>query len=208
MTMASTRNQIIAFLEKRGPTSASELANALKLTPANIRHHLRVLLREGLIVAIQRSQTTQRGRPAYLFGLSEQQKAHNLPRLCAALLQQVLSDTPPEEKNATLQSVAHYLVSDSLPSGKTTLTQRLIFTTKILNDMHYQASWEAHPKSPTIRFSHCPYATLVDRFPELCQLDVHLLEWLMQCPIEIEALRQQSPSGSTFCRFRLAPPLR
>ncbi|MCS6908546.1 MAG: hypothetical protein RML93_11790 [Anaerolineales bacterium] len=69
--------------------------------------------------------------------------------------------------------------------------------------MSYQASWEAHREAPTIKFSHCPYLDLVEVFPELCQMDVYLLEALMKCPVELVATRQRSPSGAIVCRFRV-----
>ncbi|GAB4472704.1 MAG: transcriptional regulator [Anaerolineales bacterium] len=201
--MVTTRHQILAFLEKRGPTSATELAYALKLTAANIRHHLRVLQKEGVIVPIHPNQPLGRGRPAMLFGLSEQQKSHNLHHLCAAMLQQMISTSSIVGKNTRLRSIANQMVSDKLPAKTMTLTQRLMHTTKVLNEMFYQASWEAHRASPTIKFSHCPYASLVEQYPELCQMDVYLLEALMQCQIETLSTRERSTSGSTICRFRL-----
>ncbi|MCX8061132.1 MAG: ArsR family transcriptional regulator [Anaerolineales bacterium] len=201
--MVTTRSKILAFLEKRGQASALELSNALKLTPANIRHHLRVLQSEGVVVPIHVDRSSGRGRPACLYALSDQQKAHNLDRLCAAFLLQVRATKSFEEKNDSLRSIAQQLIADRLPSSKMNLTQRLISTTKLLNEMSYKASWEAHREAPTIKFSHCPYATLVEAFPELCQIDVFLLETLMACPIEVLGTRQISALGETICRFRV-----
>lgn len=201
--MVTTRSKILAFLAKRGQASALELSQALKLTPANIRHHLRVLQNEGVIVPIHVDRTSGRGRPASFYALSDRQKAHNLDRLCAAFLQQVRAAKSSDEKNTLLRSIAQQLITDRATSPKLNLTQRLIFTTKVLNEMSYEASWEAHREAPTIKFAHCPYASLVDSFPELCQMDVFLLEALMGYPIEVVTTRQISPFGETICRFRL-----
>lgn len=201
--MVTTRSKILAFLAKRGQASAVELSHALKLTPANIRHHLRVLQNEGVIVPIHVDRTGGRGRPACFYALSDRQKAHNLDRLCAAFLQQVRATKSSDEKNNLLRSIAQQLITDRPTSSKISLTQRLIFTTKVLNEMSYQASWEAHREAPTIKFAHCPYASLVEAFPELCQMDVFLLEALMGCPIEVVTTHQISPFGEIICRFRL-----
>jgi predicted ArsR family transcriptional regulator len=201
--MVSTREKILAFLERRGATSAIELSQALKLTPANIRHHLRILQKEGVIVPLCVGQTSGRGRPACLFALRDQQKAHNLERLCSALLQHLRSAASPNEQEAYLRSIAQELVAEKGTSPAMTVTQRLILTTQILNEMSYKASWEAHREAPTIKFSHCPYASIVDSFPELCQIDRYLLETLMHLPIETLSTGEISPGGDTLCRFRL-----
>ncbi len=204
--MVTTRSKILAFLEKRGQASAVELSHALNLTPANIRHHLRVLQNEGVIVPIPTERTSARGRPACLYALSDQQKAHNFDRLCAAFLQQLRTIKSADEKKALLRSIAQQLLADRFSPQKISLTQRLIFTIRLLNEMSYKASWEAHREAPTIKFSHCPYATLVEDFPELCAMDVFLLETLMGCPIEVITTHQILPSGETVCRFRLHSP--
>jgi DeoR family suf operon transcriptional repressor len=201
--MVSTREKILAFLKRRGAASAIELSQALKLTPANIRHHLRILQKEGVIMPLCVSQKSSKGRPAGLFALRDQQKAHNLERLCSALLQYLRSATSPNDQEAYLRLIAQELVAEKGTSPTMTVTQRLILTIQILNEMSYKASWEAHREAPTIKFSHCPYASIIDSFPELCQMDRYLLETLMHFPIETLTTRQISPSGETLCRFRL-----
>lgn len=201
--MVTTRDKILSFLRHRGPASATELSRALKLTPANIRHHLRVLQKEGVVLPIHFERTGPKGRPACLYGLSEQQEAHNLDRLCAAFLELLRIRFSSGEKTAFLRSLAQQLVADQAILSQLHLTQRLILAIKALNQMSYQASWEAHREAPTIKFSHCPYLDLVEVFPELCQMDVYLLEALMKCPVELVATRQRSPSGAIVCRFRV-----
>ncbi|RCK76356.1 MAG: Iron-sulfur cluster regulator SufR [Anaerolineae bacterium] len=201
--MVSTREKILAFLERRGTASAIELSKALKLTSANIRHHLRILQKEGVIVPLRVGQTSGRGRPAYLYALRDQQKAHNLERLCSALLHYLRSAASSHERDIHLRSIAQELVAEKATSTTMSITQRLIITTNILNEMSYKASWEAHREAPTIKFSHCPYASIVNSFPELCQIDRYLLETLMHLPIETLTTRETLPTGETICRFRL-----
>jgi len=201
--MVSTREKILAFLQRRGAASAIELSQALKLTPANIRHHLRILQKEGVIMPLCVGQKSSKGRPAGLFALRDQQKAHNLERLCSALLQYLRSAASPNDQEAYLRLIAQELVAEKGTSPAMTVTQRLILTTQILNEMSYKASWEAQREAPTIKFSHCPYASIVDSFPELCQIDRYLLETLMHLPIETLSTGEISPSGETLCRFRL-----
>ena len=49
--------------------------------------------------------------------------------------------------------------------------------------MNYQAHWEAHFKYPRIILGHCPYQALLEEHPEICQLDVSLLEHLLETKV-------------------------
>jgi predicted ArsR family transcriptional regulator len=45
--------------------------------------------------------------------------------------------------------------------------------------MNYHPRWEAGPQGPRLIFAHCPYAAIIQKHPELCRMDQHLLEKLM-----------------------------
>jgi hypothetical protein len=55
--------------------------------------------------------------------------------------------------------------------AKQTVVRRLGVLIERLNALHYQASWEAGAQGPRILFAHCPYAAIIERHPELCQMD-------------------------------------
>jgi predicted ArsR family transcriptional regulator len=44
--------------------------------------------------------------------------------------------------------------------------------------MNYHARWEAGQQGPRILFGHCPYAAIIEKHPELCQMDAALLKEL------------------------------
>jgi predicted ArsR family transcriptional regulator len=68
-----TRDRVTRILLENGPSTASELAEGLALTPAAIRRHLEAMLADGTIVGQeQRSHGPRgRGRPARRFALSD-----------------------------------------------------------------------------------------------------------------------------------------
>jgi predicted ArsR family transcriptional regulator len=68
-----TRDRVTRTLLEHGPSTASDLAQALGLTPAAIRRHLDSMLADGTIVAqTERSRGPRgRGRPAKRFALSD-----------------------------------------------------------------------------------------------------------------------------------------
>jgi predicted ArsR family transcriptional regulator len=55
------------------------------------------------------------------------------------------------------------------------VSKRLALLVEKLNEMHYQARWEAGADGPRVLFGRCPYAAVIGKHPELCQMDVSLL---------------------------------
>jgi len=116
------------------------------------------------------------------------------------LLLELLTDAPLNEKEAILEKIALRLAPDSMTITKN-LTQRLTQAVQHLNQLNYQARWEAHADGPRLILGHCPYAAIIDRHPELCRIDSHLLEQLLGQPVTQNAKLMTSPQGSRYCLF-------
>ncbi len=198
--MHPTRQQILEYLERHQRATAAELARALKVTPANARHHLRILVDDGWVETVERRAPRGRGRPTRVYALAPARQADNLPRLVGALLGQI----PPEARAAAFDSLAEALSAHAPPlPAERHLTQHLIHTVRCLNAMHYRARWEAHAAAPRIRLNHCPYAAILEQHPELCELDARLLSRHLHRRVRQLAKRENSPSGGPFCLFEI-----
>ncbi len=201
--MDPTRQQILEYLEQHQRATANELSRALKVTAANIRHHLIILKEDGWIEATGTRAPKGRGRPTQVYSLSPERQADHLLGLTCALLDQI----PPEGRAAVFSSIARNLTSTTPPlPAKYHLTHHLIHTTQRLNEMHYRAKWEAHATAPRIRLGHCPYAAILEEHPEICELDAHLLQHLLHRPVRQIARRENSPIGRLFCLFEILEP--
>jgi predicted ArsR family transcriptional regulator len=107
-----------------------------------------------------------------------------------------------------LQHIASYLTlhdeykpASQPASQPASLTHRLYQAIQRLNQMGYQARWEAHSEAPRLLLGHCPYAAILSKHPELCQMDAYLLEELMGVPADqIKKLAQDS-RGARYCLF-------
>jgi predicted ArsR family transcriptional regulator len=55
------------------------------------------------------------------------------------------------------------------------MAKRLSMLVEKLNEMHYQARWEAGAEGPRVIFGRCPYAKVIDGHTELCKMDTALL---------------------------------
>ncbi|GAB4536163.1 MAG: hypothetical protein Fur0018_26750 [Anaerolineales bacterium] len=201
--MHPTRQQILEYLERHQRATPDELARALKVTAANVRHHLHILLEDEWITDTGSRTHKGKGRPTRVYALAAGRQADNLSGLLHTLLDQI----PPEGREAAFASLAESLSGAAPPlPPERHLTHHLIQTVKCLNTMHYRARWEAHAAAPRIRLSHCPYAAIIEQHPELCDLDAHLLAHLLHRPVRQTAKRENSPSGGLFCLFEITSP--
>jgi predicted ArsR family transcriptional regulator len=70
-----------------------------------------------------------------------------------------------------------------------------------LNELQYQARWEASAWGPRLILGHCPYAAIVSDHPELCRMDAFLLETKIGKPVEQTGKLQINDTGLPFCTF-------
>jgi predicted ArsR family transcriptional regulator len=173
----STRQRLLDLIRNKPGSTAAELSRALQVTQANVRHHLSNMIEEGLVITAGRNRRGRRGRPARRFSLTALTLQDNFDILSKALLTTSLDDLPPDAETAYLQRVARHLAGEFTPRGP--LAQRLVRAIEQLNTLGYQARWEAHADAPRMIFERCPFAALRPEYPELCQLDTYLVEFLL-----------------------------
>jgi predicted ArsR family transcriptional regulator len=111
-----------------------------------------------------------------------------------------LNDRSDDERSLALEQIASHLVpgGDRLPAS---LTHRLYQAVQRLNELGYQARWEAHSEAPRLLLGHCPYAAILPGHPELCKMDAYLLEGLLGVPVAQTKKRAQDSRGARYCLF-------
>lgn len=166
MPVTTARQRVLTQLSKLGPSSARELARTLRMSEANVRHHLRVLASDGRLVVL-RVRTEGRGRPEKVFGLSPALEGDNLAGLVDAILAEA-------GLSIKMETLAKRLLNADEFAGQPVARQLALLVEK-LNVMHYQSRWEAGANGPRMLFGRCPYAAVIEKHPELCQMDVSLL---------------------------------
>ena len=177
----NTREQILEFLSAHPIASAAEIAAALGVTAANIRHHLGLLRARGLVARAIQRPSGRRGRPVNLYRLTTAAQQPFLEPLTRALLNAVREQGPGKvfaERLCAMVCDGHFT-----PGGRT-LRERLQHAMRKLEQWHFEPRWEAHRHGPRVVFHRCPYAPLVADYPELCRLDVLMLERLLGLPVE------------------------
>ncbi len=200
--MKTARQRILDYLQVKGAATSLEISRALHLTTANIRRHLSILLEEGALEVAGTRPGSPRGRPARVFTLSRQASAHHLDGLAGALLDEIAASLPPPQRQAMLRKLAARLAAGDRPPARS-FTQRLTQAIPRLNEMNYQARWEARPEAPRLILGHCPYAAILPAHPELCQMDAALLEEMLASPVVQVARLERTPGGLPQCIFRI-----
>jgi predicted ArsR family transcriptional regulator len=99
-----------------------------------------------------------------------------------------------------MEALAKRLSGDSSFADQP-IAKRLNSSIEKLNKMNYHARWEAGPQGPRLIFGHCPYAALVGKHPELCQMDEALLEQFMGD--SVAQMFKIGKEGSSLCVFAL-----
>ena len=168
--MTTARQKVLAYLMKTRTASAREISRALKMSAPTVRHHLRVLVSDGRL-----EMTSVRGRE----GRGRPEKVYSIPRAALGDNLSVLSDALWTEAGASVkvEALAKRLAGDSNIKSQP-VAKRLNLLVEKLNQMNYHARWEAGPQGPRILFGHCPYAAIIAKHPELCQMDAALLKEL------------------------------
>lgn len=204
--MTTSQEQVLEYIRSHRLVTAGEISRAMNMTEANARHHLAVLAKIGAIQVTGKRSQPGKGRPAKIYSLSQLTQGHNLEGLSTALLDEMLSAITRDEKEALFKRLANRL-AESLTAVRETanLTARLLNGVERLNDMQYEARWEAFTGGPHIIFQHCPYKNILDGHPELCLLDLALLRKLLGVNVEQIARLSPQPDGRHACIFRIKP---
>lgn len=191
--MTTARQKVLSYFDKSRTASAREISRALKMSPATVRHHLRVLISDGRLEMASARGRDKRGRPEKVYSLPRAAWGDNL----AALSNALLTEAGPSIR---MEALAKRLAGEASLASQP-LAKRLSLTIEKINQMNYHARWEAGSEGPRIIFSHCPYAAIIENHPELCRMDEAMLkEWMGQPARQIFKTGKE---GSSVCVFAI-----
>ncbi len=195
-----TRVKILDHLHRHQAATAAELGRSLHMTGANIRHHLAILRQEGRIVPLS-TRKEKKGRPTVVYGIAPKMQESGITELAEAMLAAWGQDSSLETGKTFLQALARNMAGENLEETPGHLSTKLGKLVERLNELHYQARWEAGPAGARVILGHCPYAGLIECHGELCQVDAAILEnYLGLTPRQISKL-EQTRSGLRRCVF-------
>ncbi len=179
------------------------------MSAATVRHHLAILSADGRIVSEGTEHRPRRGRPQKAYRLSDRLLGDNLANLAAAALDGWLESLPQSKRESAVSALADRLrmqavdIDPRLPASR-----RIVQLIEKLDAMHYEARWEAGAAGPRVLFGHCPYASIIEKHPELCRVDALILSAAMNSDVEQLARIGRGPGDAVQCVFALRNPKR
>ena len=185
---ASTRARVARSILQHGPSTASELAQRLHLTPAAVRRHLSVLIGVGHLSSRQQRVygARGRGRPAMVFALTDSGRAefpHAYDTLAidaVAFLRDALGEDG--VKRFADEFVAAIATRfDEIRGEYDNSVDALV---KALNDAGYVASVDAVATGKQLCQHHCPVALVAAEFPELCEAETRVFAQLLDSHVQ------------------------
>ena len=204
--MGTSRQRVLEYIRIYRTVTADEISRIFNMTPANARHHLKILIEDNLIAKVGRRAVDGRGRPAIVYAPTDGRDEHNYQVLVSALLTQFKEDSDEALFLINLDNVASKIAAQTgqnAPAARS-LTARLYQAVQVLNKLHYNARWEAHSSGPHVILTNCPYKDIIDDHPELCILDSRLIDRLVNAQAEQIAKLAKDRQGRSYCEFRVA----
>ena len=173
MNADTTRQKLLQYLQTHRRASVPELSLSLHVTRQDVRYNLNALIEECQVTRLDgHSQGSghHRGRPSHLYQIVfAETQTTNLENLVQALYSLLEHSAASSEQNLPNEIASALFPIRAIPANL--LHKRLTDTVQAFNVQAYQAAWEARPSGPCILLANCPYATILSRFPILCEVD-------------------------------------
>ncbi|MCS7221151.1 MAG: ArsR family transcriptional regulator [Anaerolineae bacterium] len=195
------------ILKRNGPSTVSDLANALELSRSATRHHLRVLERNGLVAALGTATPTGVGRPGLLYGLTSQALSvfpQGYDRLVNGLLREIKTLLMPAQVIRLCERIGKELAAEA-PQRRPgqSVAEHFQEVADFLTSRGYLAQFTQEGDQWTLELGNCPYACVVQVHAEVCMLDQVMLSEILSD--EVKPI-QLWVNGAPTCSFSFTPP--
>lgn len=182
-----TRDQVARAILENGPSTASALAERLKLTPAGIRRHLESLLEEGILEEREPYMRTRtRGRPSKVFVMSDRGRErfeHSYDDLAVSALKYIASQSGDHLVKGFAQHRAEEMIRKAQPViAKSTNKVRAL--ADFLSDEGYAGTTQSRGIGVELCQHHCPIAHVAAEFPQLCEEETKAFSTLLNTHVQ------------------------
>ncbi|WP_307619961.1 metalloregulator ArsR/SmtB family transcription factor [Streptomyces sp. V3I7] len=185
----STRNRVARSILDHGPSTVTELAGRLGLTPAAVRRHLDALVADDIVEARERRVygTRSRGRPAKAFALTDCGRDafdQSYDKLAVDALRWIAEHGGGKEAVAAFARARISAQADAYRKAieKAAPDERTEALAKALSVDGYAATARSAPhpqKGEQLCQHHCPVAHAAEQFPQLCEAETEIFAELL-----------------------------
>ncbi|GHI08593.1 ArsR family transcriptional regulator [Streptomyces cellostaticus] len=182
----STRNRVARSILDHGPSTVTELAGRLGLTPAAVRRHLDALVADDVVEAREQRVygARTRGRPAKVFALTDCGRDafdQSYDKLAVDALRWIAEQEGGAEAVAAFarariaaQAGAYRKAVEGVGPDK-----RAEALAKALSVDGYAATARSAPVGEQLCQHHCPVAHVAEQFPQLCEAETEIFAELL-----------------------------
>lgn len=182
---ASTRRRVLQSIMQHGPSTATELAERLALTPAAIRRHLAVLVERGELSSREQRVYGHRGRgrPAKDFVLTDAGR-ESFPQAYDDLAIAALSELSEAFGDGALDRLARTRIARVEVRYREIQANEpdrspVVILAEALTDDGYVASTQPALAGEQLCQHHCPVAHVAQHFPQLCEAETKAFSRLL-----------------------------
>ena len=196
---------MVLALKKRGEARASEIAEALGITPSGVRQHLSTLWADGARRA-HRTIHARPGRPKFAYFLTEPAELvpEDLPRATNEFLEHLEEEDPEllvrlfERRRQRRVEATRKRLADK------TFDQKVAVLARILDEDGYLADFESRPDGTyLIREHNCAILGVAVRYGLACSSE---LEFLREAFPDAEIDRvAHKVAGAYMCSYEVRP---
>jgi len=185
------RRRIVEILKAQEGATVADLADHLEMAHVSVRHHLDILIGEDLVAQAGVRRHNGAGRPSQIYVLTDQAAALFPQRhaaFAADMLDALKARLSGQEVRNLLAQLGEKSASEAptLPPGAS-LEEQLDATASYLTEQGYNAHWEEHDGRYELFACNCPYTGVADDHPELCLMDLTMMQHLMPDLIRLES---------------------
>ena len=183
-----TRTNIINLLKINGKMTINEVSTQLDMSSMGVRQHLNSLEREGLVEYSR--QKPSRGRPKYIYTLTEQAK-EMFPESYKSLTIEVLE----EAEDIGGENLVNQLFTKRMESQIQSYTKRLQGKNlnkkvkelaKIRSEEGYMAKISKNGDNYSLVEHHCPISMIAKKYRILCETEKKLFQRVLGVEVKRE----------------------
>ena len=197
------RSELLLALKRAGQLTAKELAGHLGLSLNAVRHHLKELELEQLVVYERQHRGV--GAPVFAYRLSAASESL-FPRRYEETLTQLLDQVALRDGRAgavamlegRFEALARRLRGELVDEPP---DRRMEIVTRALADEGYMAEWQASGQDgATLREHNCAIQAVAERYPEICVAERRFLEEVLSAAVDRKA---HILAGCTACEYHV-----
>jgi DeoR family transcriptional regulator, suf operon transcriptional repressor len=201
--MTDTRQEILEYLREKGEADVNELAETLGLSPVTIHYHINVLQRDGLLEG--RAVRQGVGRPRNVFTLHAtafEKFPQGYHRLSDRLLEILKSRMTEADIQALFERIGADIATEhALNLQGKPLEKKIETLIELLGEEGFMSRLERVGADHFVLTQvSCPYQYVATRHPEVCELDLQLMNTALGTAVKREAC---VANGDAVCTFHI-----